>query len=493
MLEGEFGLIKGSNVVSDKSDDNLQVCIAYFNNLADDDDTLPPSALRREVDALWDGLDLEPGKRVLELGSGFGRHLGGLVARGVDGVGVELAPKLVERSRRVYGLNILQADARSFRTPPDEPLFDSCFILPGGILGASTMEDDLAVLRAATQSVRPGGRIFVAAPHVAFHLKSESFSPLFCRHLVTQQRADGLMKYWQRSYHRAELANLLARSQATPLPPRLGPLGESQTQPTHTSVTVVAERQADNSVTEQTQERDTPQRGMAAWYKTFFEGMGAEYLDYSFTKGTDYEVHMLIERLELQGGERLLDVGCGVGRHALELGRRGFRVHGIDLSPSMIEVARQRAAEQGINASFEVMDARELPATGDFDAAWSVCQGAFSLLSGDEANLQVLRAVRRALRPGARFFLTAQNLLRMLKYDVPVDLDYAVEYWMEAPASKPEGKALECSNRAYLFPELVAFLEEAGFEAEVPTSNFYFGKSIVSVGDYELSILTRAS
>ncbi|HAI63730.1 MAG TPA: class I SAM-dependent methyltransferase, partial [Acidimicrobiaceae bacterium] len=60
--------------------------------------------------------------------------------------------------------------------------------------------------------------------------------------------------------------------------------------------------------------------------------MGAAYLRYSFTKGTVKEVDELLRRVPLEPGARILDVGCGPGRHAHELGRRGFVVHGVDIS-----------------------------------------------------------------------------------------------------------------------------------------------------------------
>jgi SAM-dependent methyltransferase len=130
--------------------------------------------------------------------------------------------------------------------------------------------------------------------------------------------------------------------------------------------------------------------------------MGAAYLRYSFTKGTEQEVGFLADVLDLQPGMRVLDVGCGPGRHAHALARRGFEVHGVDISPRFIELA-QAGAPPG--ATFEVADARSLTFDRDFDAAISLCQGGFGLVGEDDPS--VLEGMARALRPGGRLALSA--------------------------------------------------------------------------------------
>jgi SAM-dependent methyltransferase len=132
------------------------------------------------------------------------------------------------------------------------------------------------------------------------------------------------------------------------------------------------------------------------------EHMGAAYLRYSFTKGTVQEVEFLIEALDLEPGERILDVGCGPGRHSLELARRGFDVVGIDISPRFIELA---STEAFANASFVCGDAREMTWEAEFDAAISLCQGAFGLVPGEDG--EVLRRLVRAVRPGGRAAVSA--------------------------------------------------------------------------------------
>ncbi|HEX6419867.1 MAG TPA: methyltransferase domain-containing protein [Acidimicrobiales bacterium] len=137
------------------------------------------------------------------------------------------------------------------------------------------------------------------------------------------------------------------------------------------------------------------------WFEPLAEHMGDAYLRYSFTKGTAQEVAFLVDVLGLRPGMRVLDVGCGPGRHAHALARRGIDVLGVDISRRFVDLATRDAPP---GATFVRADARSLTFDAEFDAAISLCQGAFGLAGGPGGALDgdgdVLAGIGRALRPG---------------------------------------------------------------------------------------------
>lgn len=140
------------------------------------------------------------------------------------------------------------------------------------------------------------------------------------------------------------------------------------------------------------------------WFDPLARFLGAAYLRNAFTMGTEQEVAFLVEVLALEEGQRVLDIGCGPGRHALALARRGFDVVGVDRSEAFIALAREAAG--GLPATFELLDVRDLAYDAEFDAAICLCQGGFGLLRGEEGPALV-RRFAEALRPGGRLALSA--------------------------------------------------------------------------------------
>lgn len=156
------------------------------------------------------------------------------------------------------------------------------------------------------------------------------------------------------------------------------------------------------------------------WFEPLADHLGQAYLRYSFTKGTLREVEALWEPLALEPGSRVLDVGCGPGRHAEELTRRGVEVVGVDVSERFLRLAHDRCPP---SARFVRADARRLPLAPAFDAAISLCQGAFGLNrvgSGPAAAIdpdaEVLAAIAGALKPGGRLAVSAFSAYFQVRY-----------------------------------------------------------------------------
>jgi SAM-dependent methyltransferase len=127
----------------------------------------------------------------------------------------------------------------------------------------------------------------------------------------------------------------------------------------------------------------------------------------------DHLVEMILQVLELQPGDRVLDLACGSGDHARRLAKQGLDVLGVDIAPSLIAHCRERAAEEGLHTvRFEQGDMRELAYEGEFDAVL-LLSGSFGFFD-EPVNLEVLARMARALTPGGRVLIDVFDPTRMV-------------------------------------------------------------------------------
>ena len=146
------------------------------------------------------------------------------------------------------------------------------------------------------------------------------------------------------------------------------------------------------------------------WYVDFFDG---DYLrvfqPVLSAERTEAEVEMVVERLGLALGARLLDLCCGQGRHAVPLAQVGYRVTGLDRSRTLLERAAALAAGHGQRLGLVQADMRRLPfADASFDAVLNLFN-AFGYLEDDAQDELVLGEVARVLAPGGRFLQELAN------------------------------------------------------------------------------------
>jgi SAM-dependent methyltransferase len=192
--------------------------------------------------------------------------------------------------------------------------------------------------------------------------------------------------------------------------------------------------------------------------------MGAAYLRYSFTKGTVQEVDYLIDELGLIPGMRILDVGCGPGRHAYEFARRGFIVHGIDISQTFVDLATRDAPD---GATFERMDARRLTFDHEFDAVVCLCQGAFGLMTANGHDIDVLEGIARAVKPDGAVALSAFSAYFAVKYHeaAEFDTDAGVSHEVtEVKNSSGQGIEVDLWTGCYTPRELRLLLSRVGLD-----------------------------
>ena len=154
------------------------------------------------------------------------------------------------------------------------------------------------------------------------------------------------------------------------------------------------------------------------WYELLFENYGQKYDAESFTQGTAGECDFIENELKSDKSLKILDVGCGTGRHSIELTKRGFDVTGIDLSESQLARAREKAETNNLKIDFRKEDARNLPFSDEFDVAIMLCEGGFPLMETDEMNYGILRSVTKSLKKDGKFIFTTLNGLFPLYHSV---------------------------------------------------------------------------
>ena len=221
---------------------------------------------------------------------------------------------------------------------------------------------------------------------------------------------------------------------------------------------------------------------MKQWYEKLFEDYGKNYDKEGFTQGTVGECDFIESEINYNKHLRILDVGCGTGRHAIELTRRGYQVTGIDLSETQLGVAREKAAKAGLKIDFIRCDARDMPFEDEFDLAIMICEGAFPLMETDEMNYAILKSVSKALKPKAKFIFTTLNGLFPIfnsveafcnepghenvasyhgnNFDIMTFRDHNITSYTN---DKGENIELACNERYYIPSEITWLLKSLGF------------------------------
>jgi 2-polyprenyl-3-methyl-5-hydroxy-6-metoxy-1,4-benzoquinol methylase len=239
------------------------------------------------------------------------------------------------------------------------------------------------------------------------------------------------------------------------------------------------------------------------WQK-FFDAHAERYEENGFTQFTQVEVEFILRLYPLTRGSKILDVGCGTGRHAIEFARRGYQVTGLDISPGMLDVAKRRAGQAGVEVEWILADATQFSLESQYDSAVCLCEGGVGLLESSEDAEQhdaaILGNIAASLKPNAPFVMTALNgysIIRQMKdeqisegrFDPATMLANYVDEW-----DLPEGPTLmRLRERLFIPPEVVKMLKAAGFEVD----NVYggtaghWGQRFLSLDEVEAMYICR--
>jgi SAM-dependent methyltransferase len=159
----------------------------------------------------------------------------------------------------------------------------------------------------------------------------------------------------------------------------------------------------------------------APWYRSFF---GDDYLEvygpHFSPEGAEREAGFVERALGLRPGERVLDLCCGPGRHALVLAGRGLQVTALDLSQQYLERVAAEASRRGIEIETVHADMREPGFEDRFDGVINM-YSSFGYLESEAEDAKVLRGVARALRPSGRALFDLINREWVIRNQVADD------------------------------------------------------------------------
>jgi ubiquinone/menaquinone biosynthesis C-methylase UbiE len=241
-------------------------------------------------------------------------------------------------------------------------------------------------------------------------------------------------------------------------------------------------------------------------WRDFFNGHAPIYMNNIFTKNTETEIEFLIKLLKLPKGAKILDIGCGTGRHSIGLARRGYKMTGLDQSSGMLAVAKKSAADAGVDIKLVQADAADFRLSTRFDGAICLCEGAFGLLGKNDdpvwRDIKILSNIRRCLKPGTKLVLTALNACRHIraysdkdvvsgKYN-PLTLTETNRMVWDSPNGK---KSALTRERGFVATELRLMFELAGFEVEAIWGGTAgdWGRRPIKLDEYEIMIVGKAT
>jgi SAM-dependent methyltransferase len=213
---------------------------------------------------------------------------------------------------------------------------------------------------------------------------------------------------------------------------------------------------------------------MKQWYESLFENYAHKYDKECFVQGTVGECDFIEQEIGQDKSVKIIDIGCGTGRHSIELTKRGYNVTGVDLSENQIGRAREKAQEAGVTIDFQIQDARNLTFEGEFDLAIMLCEGGFSLMETDEMNFEILKSASNALNDHGKLIFTTLNGL--------FPLFHSVKEFYESVQKEGQSQCKDCSFDLMTFRDhnTAVFEDDSGNKRELKCNERYYVPSEIT-------------
>jgi SAM-dependent methyltransferase len=148
-------------------------------------------------------------------------------------------------------------------------------------------------------------------------------------------------------------------------------------------------------------------RSKKPWFEELFDEDYLRTLPFLTPQATQFEANFVMESLGVEAGAQILDVGCGYGRHAMELAARGLHLVGLDSSLPLLLRGADEAQRRGLTINFVHGDMRDMTYESQFDGAYCLFSS-FGYFD-DETNKRTAQNIAKALKPGARFVVEVLN------------------------------------------------------------------------------------
>ncbi len=154
------------------------------------------------------------------------------------------------------------------------------------------------------------------------------------------------------------------------------------------------------------------------WWEELYDDMRMREMFEKIPKGrTEAQVDFVEKVCNLEKGAKILDLGCGWGRHSIELAKRGYEVTGLEINPSYIKEAKKRASSAGVKIDFVEKDMRKITFSEEFDAI-ILLWNSFGYFS-DKENEKLIKSIYKALKEEGHFVLEIINRDWIVRHFTP--------------------------------------------------------------------------